>query len=296
LTPPTSDACPACLAIRAARWARKQGCELWKCGGCGAIYARAEAVEAETAALYATYYDRPRTELAPVVEAALARVVRGAAAFRQTGRWLDMGYGEGSLLAVAAADGWQCHGTEVGENVLEEGRSRGWTVARDTADTARFAPGGFDVVTLIETLEHVPGPRGFLADAARLLRPGGLLFLTTPNADSLNRRFLGASWSVISPPEHLTLWTARGLRAAASSLGFRVDRLRTEGLNPVEILARARPSPGGAPVHRNEAALALNTAFSRSRWRRACKAAVNSGLSLLRVGDTLKLWARRTGE
>lgn len=253
----------------------------------------AGSAEVQTAALYASYYDRPRTVLAQVVGAALERVVRGAEPYRQTGRWLDVGYGEGALLSVAARHGWRCHGTEVAADVLGEGLERGWVVDRETVDPERFPPRGFDVVTLIETLEHVPGPRGFLADAARLLRPGGLLFLTTPNADSVNRRLLGTAWSVVSPPEHLTLWTARGLQAAAESLGFQVDRLRTEGLNPVELLARLRPAAAGEPVPRNEAALALNTAFFRSRWRRACKASINAGLSAFRLGDTLKLWARR---
>jgi 2-polyprenyl-3-methyl-5-hydroxy-6-metoxy-1,4-benzoquinol methylase len=261
---------------------------------CGSLFVSPEAVHQETAELYGHYYDRPLCEVASVVVESLARIVRRAERYRRTGRWLDIGYGEGALLTVANQHGWRCHGTEIAPAMLERGRVQGWEVATSTRDASRFPAGGFDVVTLIETLEHVPRPRAFLADSARLLRPGGVLFLTTPNADSLNRRLLGAAWSVVSPPEHLTLWTARGLMAATSSLGFQVERLRTDGLNPMELLARLRAAL--QPVHRNEAALALNIAFSKSRWRRACKASVNAGLSLVRLGDTLKLWARRNAD
>lgn len=287
--------CPACLDSASHLWATKDGHRLWRCGECGSVFASPEGIQRETAQLYGHYYDRPVGEVTPVVRESLARIVRAAEPYRRTGRWLDIGYGEGAVLSVASEHGWQCHGTEIAPSMLERGRLKGWAVSADTRDGSRFPRGGFDVVTLIETLEHVPEPRTFLADAARLLRPGGLLFLTTPNADSLNRRVLGAAWSVVSPPEHLTLWTARGLVAAARAVGFQVCRLRTEGLNPVEFLARLRPAEG-KPVDRNEAALALNTAFSRSRWTRACKASVNAGLSIVWLGDTLKLWARRNAD
>jgi SAM-dependent methyltransferase len=285
--------CPACLAADPRPWATKSGHPLWRCRRCGSLFASPEGTDAETDDLYGRYYDRPLGEVAPVVVESLTRIVRGAEPFRSTGRWLDIGYGEGAILTVASRHGWRCHGTELAPAVLERGRAQGWVVSATTTDAALFPPQGFDVVTLIETLEHVPEPRSFLADAARLLRPGGLLFLTTPNAGSLNRRLLGPAWSVVCPPEHLTLWTARALRVACGSLGFAVERLRREGLNPVEILARVRKAEG-PPVHRNEAALALNTALSGSPARRAVKVTANAALSLLGLGDTLKLWARRT--
>jgi SAM-dependent methyltransferase len=167
-------------------------------------------------------------------------------------------------------------------------------VAADASNDPRFPAGGFDVVTMIELIEHVTTPDVFLAAAARWLRPGGLLYLTTPNANSLNRRLLGLEWSVVSPPEHQTIWSPRGICQALVRSGFVPRRVRTEGLNPSELRARVgSPRAGMPPLSRNDAGLALNEAFSRSRFRRGLKMAINRGLSVLRVGDTLKVWAVR---
>jgi SAM-dependent methyltransferase len=145
---------------------------------------------------------------------------------------------------------------------------------------------------MIEFLEHVPDPERILKVALDLLRPGGILYLTTPNAQSLNCRLLGLEWSVFSPPDHVTIWTARGLRGALSKAGFKCRRIRTEGLNPCEIMARfRRKGDSPAAINRQQAAVNLNHAFSRSPFRRAVKRGINRFLSAVRAGDDLKAWA-----
>jgi SAM-dependent methyltransferase len=282
-----------CLSVGAV-WGVKGGHRLWRCRGCGSVFADSRGT-VDTDELYEHYYDRASFEVPEHVAAALRRVVLAAEPFRQSGRWLDMGFGEGALLDLAADAGWSCCGTEVSPRVLEQGRARGWTVAASTDDPALFPPESFDVVTMIEFVEHVPDPVRFLAESARLLRPGGLLYITTPNANSLNRRLLGPRWSVVCPPEHLTLWSPRALNLAVGRAGFRIESQRAEGLNPAEIVSVLRPAgQTGPPVDRYETALALGAAMAASRPRRAAKAAINGVLSLLSLGDTLKVTAVRT--
>jgi 2-polyprenyl-3-methyl-5-hydroxy-6-metoxy-1,4-benzoquinol methylase len=248
--------------------------------------------------VYAEHYASEATT-PPTIVASLERVVSACAPYRTTRRWLDVGCGRGDLLEIAQRHGFTCYGTEVAASTLENGAARGWIVGRDPDRDERFPAQGFDVVTMIEVLERVPEPRHLLDGAARWLRPGGLLYLTTPNAGSLNRRLLGLEWSIVLPPEHLTLWTARALERALSSTGFAKIRLRTEGLNPSEIVARARGTlrrPSAAappPVDRNEAGRQLSAAMSASPLRRAVKTGINHCLSGLRLGDTLKAWAVR---
>src|SRR6185503_1825119 len=98
-----------------------------------------------------------------------------------------------------------------------------------------------------------------------------------------------------SPPEHVTIWTGSGLSVALTKAGFQARRVRTEGLNPSEIIARyKRRDQTAPPVDRNNAAFALNNAFQSSPFRRALKAGVNRCLNAFRIGDTLKVWAVRS--
>ncbi len=169
-------------------------------------------------------------------------------------------------------------------------------VTSDPDGDPRFVDGTFDVVTMIEVLEHVVDPVGLLSDAARWLRPGGLLYVTTPNAGGMNCRILRQTWSVVCPPQHLVLWTHRALRVALSRAGYRTWRLRAEGFNPTEIVAWLRGGRSLAEgVNRYQSGLALSAALGRSRVRRIVKAVVNGGLSAFGLGDTLKVWASRPG-
>src|SRR5262249_53109765 len=169
---------------------------------------------------YDHYYERARFVTPPTVIASLEALVRSAETFKRTCKWLDIGYGEGGLLAAAERHGWACHGIEVAPHALEYAQQRAWVVTAEPGDDARFRDSTFDVVTMIELVEHVSEPNQFLSNAARWLRPGGLLYVTTPNARSVNRRALGLSWSTVSPPEHVVLWTVESLRWALVRAGL----------------------------------------------------------------------------
>ena len=284
--------CTACGAS-ADHWNSKEGFLLLRCGTCGTIVARPESGGPLEPAHYASYHQCSTYEVPEVVEASLDSLAASAEPYRRTGRWLDIGYGEGGLLSAAQRRGWACYGTEQSSDALAFGRSRGWTVTEQASGDDRFGVEDFDIVTLVEVIEHLADPIRALSQAVRWLRPGGLLYLTTPNANSLNRLLLGQQWSIFCPPEHLTIWTRVGLVEALGGVGMTRIRLRTQGLNPAEILARFRPPGRQRVVHRQAAALSLNQALSRTRPRRALKRAANAALNLFGIGDTLKAWSEK---
>ena len=252
-----------------------------------------QAIEPDATALYGAYHEKATYETPAVIGASLDRLVASTERFRRNGRWLDLGFGEGALLSAAQKRGWGCYGIEVSPHAIAHGENRGWAVTRAAGEDARFIPESFDVVSMVEVIEHLADPVTALQQAVRWLRPGGLLYLTTPNANSLNRRLLGHQWSIFCPPEHVIIWSAAGLRKALRAVGVATIRLRTQGLNPVEIIARFRRRAGATEANRQGAAIALNEALARTPSRRALKVAVNAGLGLLGVGDTLKAWCEK---
>src|SRR5262249_10809678 len=233
-------ACTACQERSHRLSGQKDGYQFIRCLNCGTTFTSCEAEARPLEELYHNYYELAPFEVEPPSAAWLERLAASFEPFRRSGRWLDLGYGEGGLLAAAEKLDWRCYGTEISPRALHYGTLRGWIVSSDADQDPRFPPEGFDVVTMIEVLEHLQDPQAYLTAALQWLRPGGLLYLTSPNANSLNRLFLGLDWSIFKPPEHVTIWTACGLRTALLRAGFLCSRIRTEGFNPCEVLARLR--------------------------------------------------------
>jgi SAM-dependent methyltransferase len=295
-TLPANDrvGCPACGLETGKRVGEKNGYSLARCTRCGTLFV-VELPPASAADVYEDYYDGAARTPPAFLTKRFDELVGAFARSRQTNRFLDVGCGAGMLLQAARRAGWNACGLEVSLPAVEHVRSMGFEVVHGELRQAPFEPGTFDVVTIVEVLEHVPDPVELLRSAATLLRPGGLLWATTPHGRGLSGRALSLDWSVVSPPEHLQLFSVEGLRAAVAAAGFSGAKVMTHGVNPHELLTAAGRHLAGreerVTVHRNESGYRLNEALSGSALRRSAKRAVNSLLNLSRMGDSLKLTA-----
>lgn len=277
--------CPACSVSSFRVLGQKNGFEMRSCNGCGTLAAAGDY--SKTDSLYEEIYARPQ-ELSIGTRAGLRRILDRLDGARASGRMLDYGFGAGDLMREARDRGWDVAGIEYSDNARDRAREDGFDVAKDAAG---FSPGTYDVVTMIEVVEHLPDARKALGEAFGLLRPGGFLYVTTPNARGLNARFLGLDWSVVGPPDHRVLFSRGGLIALARAAGFRVESVRAEGLNPSEWRTRQRSA--GLTTSGPAPAANLNDRMEASRALSIFKRTTNLGLSALGLGDTLKMMARR---
>jgi SAM-dependent methyltransferase len=78
----------------------------------------------------------------------------------------------------------------------------------------------FDWITMSHVIEHVHDPVKVLRAAHALLKPGGRLWLETPNAASFGHRHFGAHWRGLEPPRHLVVFDGQSLALAMMSAGF----------------------------------------------------------------------------
>jgi SAM-dependent methyltransferase len=128
-------------------------------------------------------------------------------------RWLDYGCGTGGLVQYLCSHGVDTIGFEQGwcTGLL---RKQG-TPTIDERDFDRFQA-TFDVVSAIEVIEHTPDPVRVLKTIRRLLKPGGLLFMTTGNAEPFRNRI--TTWRYVTPDVHISYFEpatlARALQAA----------------------------------------------------------------------------------
>jgi SAM-dependent methyltransferase len=131
-------------------------------------------------------------------------------------RWLDYGCGLGGLVRFA-----RDHGIDATYG-FDEGWSATWMqdhglalLTRDQLDEYR---GSFDVITAIEVLEHVSDPVAVMADISSLLKPGGLFFLTTGNAEPHRRRL--TRWAYVHPDVHVAYFEPRTLARVYEASGL----------------------------------------------------------------------------
>ena len=277
-----SRLCPGCGAAEARPFAEKNGHCIVRCRPCATLYTD-DRQQRDYESGYAAQSEPPQ-----FLARRLDDIIAGFAPWRRTGRLLDVGFGAGDLLQAAHRAGWTVSGVEVAAAAVQRARQRGIDAVHATLAEARYDAESFDVVIASELLEHVVETDSLLGEIHRVLRSGGLLWATTPHGRGLSARVLGAAWSVVNPPGHVQLFSIRGVRALLGRSGFEILSLAAEGANPREIVQRLR---GGrmSPAQRMDAAYAVNAFFEEGRGRRAVKRALNGVLSLLRLGDSLKV-------
>jgi 2-polyprenyl-3-methyl-5-hydroxy-6-metoxy-1,4-benzoquinol methylase len=286
--------CPACLSPTSVAAGAVSGFPMRRCHGCGTLFT-ARLPDPAEAEHYEGYYHAGNLEIPAFVERRLGEVVAGFERYRTGGRWLDVGCGAGALMRAAAEHGWTAVGTEVAPRAAEAVREQGFEVHLGELDALRLPDGSFDVVSLVEVVEHVPDPRGLTLRAGRLLRPGGALYLTTPNARGISARALRNRWSAVAPPEHLQLFSLGGLVATLTHAGLRPLDVRTHAVNPHELLAACRRRSHPDAATRVETGYRLNEALTGNPLGAVAKNAANAVLSGLRLGDAIKLVGERSG-
>jgi SAM-dependent methyltransferase len=131
-------------------------------------------------------------------------------------RWLDFGCGLGGLVRYARDRGIDSFGFDEG---YAAGRLRQDSVPALSSAELDVAEESFEVVTAIEVLEHLIDPVATLRRLAALLRPGGLLFLTTGNAEPFRNRM--ETWSYVQPDVHIGFFEPATLATAFRRAGLK---------------------------------------------------------------------------
>ena len=138
------------------------------------------------------------------------------------GTLLELGAGAGFALAAAREEGWQVRGMEL------SGSAAAWAQQHSGVDVT---VGGFDdlhdrdrwdVVAAFQTIEHLVDVRDALRRVRDALHARGLVFLTTPDHGSLNRRIMRRFW-LSYRPEHLVYFDQPRLRQLLEEEGYRVE-------------------------------------------------------------------------
>lgn len=164
---------------------------------------------------------------------------------------LDIGAGSGKLVRFLRRHGVNARGIEPSRALFDHFLAREPSFACGTLETCEdLEPATFDVVTVFDVIEHVVQPLALLQGVGRLVKPGGVLYVSTPDVDSVTARVFGQRWHFYND-YHLSYFSPRTLVDAAKRYGFVLldarhrGRLRSIGYMvryAVEVIGR-----GSAP-------------------------------------------------
>lgn len=231
--------CGICGAIESRRLHEIRGLQIVQCTRCNLLYTNPRSMwdyrnstiplEKKLAIYERDYW--------PKRQVSAKRFWGVAETFRQNGRLLDIGCGFGFFLSEAHMCGWSVTGVEVSVEEASWGRDRFNLPIVSSLEDRSLDRQGFDVITLWDVIEHIADVRPLLHRCRELLRPGGGLFLRTPNADGLLIKpdwwswvYLQFYWQLVypaNPIEHVYHFTPSVLEILLEQNGFKVRSIQT---------------------------------------------------------------------
>ena len=133
--------------------------------------------------------------------------------------FLDVGCAFGGFVAAAQQAGYQAQGLDISEYAIAHAKKQGLPIQQGDLSNNTLADESFDVITMIEVLEHLPEPQKVLKHITRLLRPGGLALIQTANFLGWQARWAGKNYHYYLPG-HLYYYSTNNLRQLFSDWGF----------------------------------------------------------------------------
>ena len=224
--------CPACGRTTRHRFLyARNGCDIERCGECGLgraetsgfdpnSYYTGDYFSGKHADGYADYQGAETT-----LRRDFAQTVQFIRKFVPSGRLLDIGCAYGFFLQEAKPY-FDVTGVELAEDAADQCRQSGLNVLTGEAEATLLRRlGSFDVITLLDVIEHLPSPLETVAALAQHLNPGGILVVTTGDFSAFSARLAGARWRLMTPPQHLWFFSQESMRRMMTQVAFRVEHL-----------------------------------------------------------------------
>ena len=201
---------------------------LYECGDTGIRFFHPDSIEGSSSfyermqRANGYYYDHQKWEF----QAALKRLPRND-------RIIEVGSGNAVFIRMARAVHLDVTGLEINEEAVKSAKAKGLPIeAISVEQAARERRESYGAVCCFQVLEHIAKPRTTIESMLALLKPGGLLIVSVPNAAG----YLGLyedPWDI--PPHHMTRWTPETFKAMEDCFPVRLEKMLLEPLSSVHV-------------------------------------------------------------
>lgn len=214
--------CQLCGSRDLTRFAVPDAAQLWHCTKCDLYQYGELPATSHYNVDYQRFYDAERGRKLRTAMVRLNRIAAVVEAVRP--RLLDVGCSVGVTIEAAQRRGWDAVGVDVSQDVVDLCCQRGLPAVLSDGVRLPFPDRSFDVVTAWHVIEHVGDVRQTLAEWFRVLRPGGVLAIETPDGSSPKVKLLGRRYRRFWKPEHTYTFSPRSLEAFFRHAGFDIVR------------------------------------------------------------------------
>ncbi len=233
--------CPLCGNDDARFLWSKQDARYVRCGDCSLVYENPRLTDEELVEFYSkksyfindsgsggtSGYENYYTQCTQGLREEYFAIVENHASVR-SGTYCDVGCGPGGVLRIAQDRGWTAVGVEISSWAVEEGKRNGLDICQGSLLDARFPLDHFDAVSMFDVLEHLSAPRQYVSEICRILKPGGVLVVETPNVDGFfTKNVYKQDADLVKPRAHICLYGPESARRLFEPAGFREYRIMT---------------------------------------------------------------------
>ena len=279
------NACPVCGSENLREVSEYSKHHLVRCLKCSFAFSRKIPSDSELAYVYNTFF-LIQQSVSPITVKRYHEMLGYFERFRKSNNIIDVGCGDGYFLDEAKKRGWNVYGTEYMDSKVEFCRQKGINMSQGILDPHNYAPDFFDVIASIEVIEHINNARDEIKNFYKILRPGGIAYVTTPHYNSLSRHLFHGKWNIIDYPSHLSYYTKKPMRRLFEESGFSLVRFATTGFSVSQAKLSMAKSSGKKSGSVSDAD--VRQAIESSKVLRWGKSMANFILTSFNLGDTIK--------
>lgn len=197
-----------------------------RCKKCGLLYLNPRPSLKSISKFYAQDFHRPESSflhkfIAPFLRRAHKKNVSSLMRHINSGRLLDIGCGNGYFMLDMMRRGYDVYGVDYSKDAKKyaDGILKDRIYCGDI-ESCNFKDDYFDMIVMLQSLEHIHNLSGLFAQVRRTLKRDGILFIVVPNSDFFEARLFGPFWYNLEVPRHLYFFTKITFNKLLENNGF----------------------------------------------------------------------------